>query len=497
MKTAVFILTFFLAGIQIKAQQLFFIAIDADQQQPFAVLMGKKSYSSNSQGHLVLSGLKDSLYEMSISFPKNSFPDQLFRVEMKRKDRGFQLKKITASSWGLYDWQTMDLLKPVSSQFVSSAELRDTRTDAFAVMMAAVVNDTAVLVRNVSKPIAKAIPDKKPLVKDTVVKVVTPEKTNVETNTKPSAVVIAPPVVSVPPASTEHKEEPKKDLIAENKKTDTVKDVVKAQMLVKDTASQLPMAIITPAEKTKDTVVTISDSIQKKPVQLKVVIEPDYPKPVIKKVFDNTGKESRAIIFRDSSSLGIDTIRIKIDIEPVSKEPETVAPSSEKPIIPVVVASEKKAELLVRTEEEVKNGKRPVDTIMVSKAQEMVQKDTAKTVVEVLKQDSVAAPKKLSMVNSDCVNKATDTDLDKLRVKMLAATTTEDRILIARKAFKAKCYYTRQIKALTELFFSDENRYQFFDAAYPFVVDTDEFKSLVKLLTEEYYINRFKVMVRF
>ncbi len=497
MKTAVFILTFFLAGIQIKAQQLFFIAIDADQQQPFAVLMGKKSYSSNSQGHLVLSGLKDSLYEISISFPKNSFPDQLFRVEMKRKDRGFQLKKITASSWGLYDWQTMDLLKPVSSQFVASSELRDTRTDAFAVMMAAVVNDTAVLVRNVSKPIAKAIPDKKPLVKDTVVKVVTPEKTNAETNTKPSAVVIAPPVVTVPPASTEHKEESKKDLIAENKKTDTVKDVVKAQMLVKDTAGQLPMAIITPAEKTKDTVVTVTDSIQKKPVQLKVVIEPDYPKPIIKKVFDNTGKESRAIIFRDSSSLGIDTIRIKIDIEAVSKEPETVVPSSEKPIIPVVVASEKKAELLVRTEEEVKNGKRPVDTIMVSKTQEVVQKDTAKTVVEVLKQDSVAAPKKLSMVNSDCVNKATDADLDKLRVKMLAATTTEDRILIARKAFKAKCYYTRQIKALTELFFSDENRYQFFDAAYPFVVDTDEFKSLVKLLTEEYYINRFKVMVRF
>lgn len=496
MKTAVFILTFFLAGIQIKAQQLFFIAIDADQQQPFAVLLGKKSYSSNSQGHLVLSGLKDSLYELSISFPKNSFPDQLFRIEMKRKDRGFQLKKITSSSWGLYDWQTMDLLKPVSSQSFTSTEFKETRTDAFAIMMAAVVNDTSVLVRNVSKPIAKATTEKKPMAKDTVVKVVTPEKVVTETNAKPSAVVIAPPQVPVPTVSTEHKEEPKKELIAEGKKTDTVKEVVKAEMLVKDTASQQPMAIITTAEKTKDTVLTIADSNQKKPVQLKVAIEPDYPKPVIKKVFDNTGKESRAIIFRDSSSLGVDTIRIKIEIEAVSKEPEAIVPS-EKPLVPVVIASDKKAELLVKTEEEAKTGKRPVDTIMVSKPSEIIQKDTAKAVVEVLKQDSVVAPKKLSMVNSDCVNKATDGDLDKLRVKMLAATTIEDRILIARKAFKAKCYYTRQIKALTELFFSDENRYQFFDAAYPFVVDTDEFKSLVKLLTEEYYINRFKVMVRY
>lgn len=496
MKKAVLILTVLLASIQLKAQQLFFVAIDADQQQPFAVLMGKKSYSSNSQGHLVLSGLKDSLYEMSISFPKNKFPDQVFKVEVKRKDRGFQLKRITETGWGLYDWQTMDLLKPVSAQFISSTESKEARTDAFAIMMAGVVNDTAVLIRTVSKPIAKATPEKKPVLKDTVAKQVTPEKAVTETSTKPSTPIIVPPVVPIPVVSQDHKEEPKKELTVENKKTDTVKEVIKADLIIKDSATQQPIAFITPVEKTKDTVVVVADSSQKKPVQLNVNIEPDYPKPVIKKVFDNTGKETRAIIFRDSSSLGIDTIRIKIDLEAVAKEPEAVVPSSEKPLIPVVTTN-KKAELLVKTEEEAASGKRPVDTIMVSKPAAEVPKDSVRVGSVELKKDTAATPKKLSMVNSDCVNKATDADLDKLRVKMLAATSTEDRILVARKAFKAKCYYTRQIKALTELFFSDENRYQFFDAAYPFVVDTDEFKSLVTLLTEDYYISRFKVMVRY
>ena len=122
-------------------------------------------------------------------------------------------------------------------------------------------------------------------------------------------------------------------------------------------------------------------------------------------------------------------------------------------------------------------------------------KEPEKTVLP--KTDSVQTePAKLVMVNSDCRATATDNDLDKLRVKMLAETGVEERISIARKAFRAKCYYTRQIKALSELFFTDESRYQFLDAAYPFIVDTDNFKSMVSLLTDTYYINRFKAMVR-
>jgi hypothetical protein len=46
------------------------------------------------------------------------------------------------------------------------------------------------------------------------------------------------------------------------------------------------------------------------------------------------------------------------------------------------------------------------------------------------------------------------------------------------------------------MFRTDEGKYKLFDAAYPFVSDTNNFKDLAGLLSEEYYINRFKAMVR-
>ena len=100
------------------------------------------------------------------------------------------------------------------------------------------------------------------------------------------------------------------------------------------------------------------------------------------------------------------------------------------------------------------------------------------------------------MVNSDCVNFATEYDLDKLRVKMIAEVTADDRIAAAKKVFRTKCFTTRQIRALTELFLNDEGKYKFLDTAYPFASDSGEFRNLVSVLKEDYYIKRFNAMIR-
>lgn len=104
--------------------------------------------------------------------------------------------------------------------------------------------------------------------------------------------------------------------------------------------------------------------------------------------------------------------------------------------------------------------------------------------------------KTTAMVNSDCQNFATEYDLDRLRVKMLADNTPDDRISTARKVFKTKCFTSKQIRALSELFTNDEGKYKFLDAAYPFVSDSDSFKQLSELLKDQYYINRFNAMLR-
>jgi hypothetical protein len=123
------------------------------------------------------------------------------------------------------------------------------------------------------------------------------------------------------------------------------------------------------------------------------------------------------------------------------------------------------------------------------------RKDTlANTSVAV--HDTTASQKKVTLVNSDCKAIAWDNDVDKLRIKMLAEKDVDNKINIARKVFKTKCFSSNQIKGLSELFLTDEEKYKFLDAAYPFVVDYENFKQLSYLLSDPYYVKRFRAMVR-
>ena len=65
----------------------------------------------------------------------------------------------------------------------------------------------------------------------------------------------------------------------------------------------------------------------------------------------------------------------------------------------------------------------------------------------------------------------------------------------AKKVFKTKCFSTLQIKNLSALFLTDESKYKFFDAAYQYVSDLENFSTLQSELKDEYFINRFKAMI--
>jgi hypothetical protein len=99
----------------------------------------------------------------------------------------------------------------------------------------------------------------------------------------------------------------------------------------------------------------------------------------------------------------------------------------------------------------------------------------------------------LPFVNSDCHAFATDYDVDKLRVRMLNTGKDDDRIESAYKVFKTKCFTTKQIRALSEVFTTDAVRFKFLATAYPFVSD-DDFPELVNLLSDPIYTGRFRTM---
>ena len=112
-------------------------------------------------------------------------------------------------------------------------------------------------------------------------------------------------------------------------------------------------------------------------------------------------------------------------------------------------------------------------------------------------EEIIVLPKALtsSTVNSDCKGFANDADFLKLRKKMAAETSNDAMVQAAKKIFRTKCFSTEQIKNLSYLFLTDEGKYMFLDAAYPFTSDSDQYSSLVSQLTDEYYVKRFNAMI--
>jgi hypothetical protein len=124
---------------------------------------------------------------------------------------------------------------------------------------------------------------------------------------------------------------------------------------------------------------------------------------------------------------------------------------------------------------------------------------TTKKVADSIEKDTAhAIESKVPVVamNKDCKDFATDNDIDKLRVQMLAMDNDDDRIATARNIFKLKCFSVKQVKALSEVFKNDEGKYKLFDATYLHVSDPGNFIQLESLLSDPYFVNRFKAMIR-
>lgn len=92
-----------------RAQKVYFVYIQSESEQPFFVEMDEKLYSSTSSGYLLLSKLRDTVYNFSIGFPQNKWPEHKFSVTINRKDHGYMLKNFGEKGWGIYNLQTLEI----------------------------------------------------------------------------------------------------------------------------------------------------------------------------------------------------------------------------------------------------------------------------------------------------------------------------------------------------------------------------------------------------
>jgi hypothetical protein len=304
----------------------------------------------------------------------------------------------------------------------------------------------------------------------------------------------------------------KKD-IAVNKKSETA---VAPGAMKKDTLAIAP-------QPKKDTIAAVAKNIpavvaEEKKDSVMYTAPVKRTRPLVYKAADLLTDTSYVAVFVDESKEVFDTIRISIPFNDAA-----VAKTAEPPVVaakkiidslnnPVIKTPAKKDSVVVDTAAKetaavakpnktgttapAKTTSQPKDSLpAVAQAAPNVKKDSPAVVMADSGRVLKAAPPVL-FLNSDCKETALDEDIDKLRIKMLLVTTDEEKIGLAKKVFRQKCFLTKQVKALSELFKSDEGKYKWFDAVYPFVADNGNFNKLGELIKDEYYMNRFKAMLR-
>ena len=512
-KIGLAILLILLAGRNY-AQQDYFVLIQADNNQPFYARMEGKLFSSSAQGHLILSQLKEGSYGITIGFPKQNLAELQFSMSIHNKDLEFQLKDLGEKGWGLFNPQTLELKMPDEKKEAEPKNHLEgvKKDDAFSRLMAGVVSDTAVMYNTYTM---EATLKDSPIASKSA-----PADTS-------STVVVGVGTSPAPPSRTPVSG---KDAMPASLNSRTGTEAPK---------ENIPTAISSGMDTTLRAEMTAKPAIT--PLVGKTETIPKDNVLPADSSFSIT-KRGDSVIIDLASHKGDSSVAGLIPVAPGSVPPVPKSTASVAPALPkagaVVKISERKTLKGVRLvyADHIKGSKadtiviiipgdtavglaqRPTGTgsiasspagsgnpglapagpdrrLITQKEADVPVQKTSPAAVTTSRPDTVQkkTPTRSLFINSDCRNFATEYDVDKLRVKMLDAGKEEDRITAAHKVFKTKCFSTRQVKALSEIFSSDALKFKFLETAYPFVSD-DHFKELAELLADPVYNSKFRTM---
>jgi len=464
------------------AQQDYFVLIQSDNNQPFYARVGGESrtISSSAQGHLILSQLKEGSYTITIGFPKKLFPEHQFSFTIYKKDFEFQLKDLGEKGWGLFNPQTLELKMPDEKKEDDPKNHLEgvKKDDAFSRLMAGVVSDTAVMYNTYAMEAT---------LKDN------PVMTKSAPADTPLSVAIGTVFSRVKDDSSTNSSLPLLNPAVPGKDTSGAVAVINSSV-----GTDVPNETVRPdksssgggADSTTGSPISGSSRTTSVPANPAAFPPPPSSVPssgpkaglVVKLSERKTAKGVRLVYADHIKGRKADTIVVIIPVDTGARlvqRPGEVNP-------PVSSSAPSDTPVLVSTRPD-----HPATPQNGSGAS--VQK--ASVVTPPVRPDSSQkkALAKSLFINSDCRNFATDYDVDKLRVKMLETSKDEDRISVARKVFKTKCFTTRQIRALSEVFTSDAQKFRFFEAAYPFVSD-EHFKELTDLLADPVYNSKFRTL---
>ncbi|HLX90415.1 MAG TPA: DUF4476 domain-containing protein, partial [Puia sp.] len=437
-------------GPSIVAQKNHFIAIQSENKQAiFAKLSGVVVHSSPT-GHLIVPRLIDSTYIITLGFSKGSPPEEKFSITVSQ-DAGFILRVTKDKSIILSNSHTGQLIQPEKVQAevftIHDSSSPGKKDEAFSKLMSEAVNDSAVM-----ENMTVANEPKKEIANEPKKDIANAARNEVAM-TQPS---------SQPKISTDSGHL----TTSINRSQDST--LVAKKQLAKTTQKK-PKQNSLPSQLVKPTITKLSE--QKDDISFEQVYE----------LVDKTGKK--------------DTVGIKIQFD-TSTEPAkgSVAFTERKDrrtdtkVEPTHVT--KTDSPLQKSRQEPSALNAPMDSSSDKRQTAPPWKPNKPDSVQIDTSKSRLYRQATTIIN--CKGNATDNDLDRLRIKIMAIEDEDDKVSTAKKSFKAKCYTTNQIKALSEVFGSDAGKYKLFDAAYFYVYDPLNYGSLQSLLKDSYYIARFR-----
>lgn len=430
----------------VRAQKIYFIYFQMENNAPFFVKMGEKVYSSTAEGYLILPRLVDSTYTFAIGKPGRQAAETRFSVRINRNDRGFLVRE-AEHTFSLFDLQSMEVIKAVAGAGPQRTDVAK-RSDNFTLLLAQAADDSTLLyVPAVAKTEAVAKSER-------------PEP--------------VPPPAQVTTAKTE-------SLPAAPKGDTTVVLVAEGEPKVGKANPDTVVAVIPQAKGTPDTAVARPATVAQ------AVPEKESAQP------DTTSQQSLV----QSDPPRPDTLNRETVQQPVTGQAETAPPAYQRSrVTRRSESSTTEGFGLVFLDNQ---GTGVVDTIRILIPNPKIVFAEAPREGRLQSPGPAAgADSVLAIVPAQravCKEVATENDFLKLRRSMVARDTEEEMISEARKYFKSKCFSTDQIKSLSALFLTPQGKYGFFDVAYLHVSDQEQFPSLQQELKDSYYANRFKALI--
>lgn len=500
----------FLWGYNAMAQQEYSILLQSENNMAFYVKINGNLFNSSDKGHLIIPLSKDSVEKIRIGFSQNSEQEMDFLIIMNGSDQSFTLKNINERGWVLSNNRTMAIISPLKGDALAINEKNVSERDPFTELMAGVVNDSSILQKNdweledkQGNPSLKSEPANTKKEASFPNAEAHKDSATALTSKNDSIKAVAQATNSRKLNSNPKKSIPQiKDTVTKKVPTPPISESAINQEAHNDSS----IALFAKNDSVKTTGYTnnthkLNPRSQKHITQIKDTVLMSK-RSNIKKLDENRTDTSLNMSFVDIPDKGpMDTVNILIPVESQKFQEKVTAQKSEN-LQPALKEAVKTSLPTTTTTEHhgnnIQNTEKPnlADSIKLVGDSSLVRKNVSLPRPKADTIRKTAARIEFSTVNKSCKSFASDYDIDRLRIKMLAMDNDDDRISAARSVFKQKCFSVKQVRALSELFYTDEGRYKLLDATYTHVSDMGEFIQLQDLLSDPYYIKRFNAMIR-